>query len=144
VESGVVTYFGSDIPPNLFKYIPSGLVPTAKGLQTDRSLRVYRSLVNSKNANIYNRVLRTPGFPLPFFLSYLLSQALFSHFLTLNMAGGEYEKVRSPSKSTEEQYAVTTARIKQIQSQLDSSVRAGKLKGKVCVVTGVGSLKGIG
>lgn len=60
------------------------------------------------------------------------------------MTDGGYDKVRSRSKSTEEQNAVTTARIKQIQSQLDSSVRAGKLKGKVCIVTGVGSLKGIG
>jgi len=60
------------------------------------------------------------------------------------MPDGGYDKARSQSKSAQEQYAVTTARIKQIQSQLDSSIRAGKLRGKVCVVTGVGSLKGIG
>jgi pantothenate synthetase len=60
------------------------------------------------------------------------------------MPDGGYDKVRSQTISAQEHYAVTTARIKQIQSQLDGSVRAGKLKGKVCIVTGVGSLKGIG
>jgi len=60
------------------------------------------------------------------------------------MSDGGYDKARSQSKSAQEQYAITTARIKQIQSQLDSSIRAGKLRGKVCIVTGVGSLKGIG
>ncbi|KAF9049845.1 3-oxoacyl-reductase [Panaeolus papilionaceus] len=55
-----------------------------------------------------------------------------------------YDKVRSQSKGAEEHYNTTTARIRQIQSQLDNSVRSHKLKGKVCIITGVGSLKGIG
>lgn len=100
----------------------------------------------SRRITIYNRPgSENTGVPLSNLSSSVnCSQPLLSHFHTLNMTGGEYDKVRSQSKSTEEQNAVTTARIKQIQSQLDSSVRGGKLKGKVCIVTGVGSLKGIG
>jgi len=41
-------------------------------------------------------------------------------------------------------YQKTVARIEKIQSHLSRSPRGTKLKGKVCVVTGVGSLKGIG
>ncbi|PPQ93720.1 hypothetical protein CVT25_013060 [Psilocybe cyanescens] len=48
------------------------------------------------------------------------------------------------SKGAQEQNAITTARIQQIQSQLDNAPRTGKLKEKVCIVTGVGSLLGIG
>ncbi|KAF8967868.1 hypothetical protein BDZ97DRAFT_1801656 [Flammula alnicola] len=59
------------------------------------------------------------------------------------MAGG-YDKFKSQAKTAEDHYKTTTARIQQIQSQLDNAVRAGKLKNKVCIVTGVGSLKGIG
>ncbi|PPQ70559.1 hypothetical protein CVT24_000048 [Panaeolus cyanescens] len=55
-----------------------------------------------------------------------------------------YDKVKSQNKSAEEHYKTTTARIQQIQSQLENSVRSHKLKGKVCIITGVGSLKGIG
>jgi len=54
-----------------------------------------------------------------------------------------YEKLKK-TKSPEEHFATTTARIKQIQVQLESSVRSFKLKDKVCVITGVGSMKGIG
>lgn len=57
---------------------------------------------------------------------------------------GVYGKVRTQSKGIEEHYQRTTARIQQIQSQLDNTVRSGKLKDKVCIITGVGSLKGIG
>ncbi|KAF8894947.1 hypothetical protein CPB84DRAFT_1825889 [Gymnopilus junonius] len=55
-----------------------------------------------------------------------------------------YDKVKTQAKSAEEHHATTRARLHQIQSQLDNAVRAGKLKGKVCIITGVGSLKGIG
>ncbi|KAF9481512.1 NAD(P)-binding protein [Pholiota conissans] len=58
--------------------------------------------------------------------------------------GGAYDKIKAQSKSVEEHYNRTTARIQQIQSQLENAVRSGKLKDKVCVITGVGSLKGIG
>jgi hypothetical protein len=54
-----------------------------------------------------------------------------------------YEMLKK-TKSPEEHFATTTARIKQIQVQLESSVRSFKLKDKVCVITGVGSMKGIG
>ncbi|EAU91428.1 3-oxoacyl-(acyl-carrier-protein) reductase [Coprinopsis cinerea okayama7 len=55
-----------------------------------------------------------------------------------------YDKVKSQQKSAEEHYQNTVARIQQIQSQFNDSPGSGKLKGKVAVVTGVGSLKGIG
>lgn len=38
----------------------------------------------------------------------------------------------------------TAARLEKIQSQLETSPRASRLKGKVCVITGVGSMLGIG
>ncbi|KAI0051812.1 sex determination protein tasselseed-2 [Auriscalpium vulgare] len=46
--------------------------------------------------------------------------------------------------SPEEHHRRTVARISQIQSHLEQAPRGTKLKGKVCVITGVGSLKGIG
>jgi len=48
---------------------------------------------------------------------------------------------KSPSQ---ENYSRTVARIAQIQSRLTTAPRTGKLSGKVAVITGVGSLKGIG
>lgn len=56
----------------------------------------------------------------------------------------KYSRVRGQTSTAEEHYATTTARMKQLQSHLDTAVRAGKLQDKVCIVTGVGSLKGIG
>lgn len=44
----------------------------------------------------------------------------------------------------DEHYKKTVARISQIQSQFSEAPRGTRLKDKVCVVTGVGSLKGIG
>lgn len=50
-----------------------------------------------------------------------------------------------PPKVTPEEFAKRTVeRLQAIQSQLSSTPRAGKLKGKVCIITGVGSMKGIG
>jgi hypothetical protein len=40
--------------------------------------------------------------------------------------------------------AITSARLDKIKSHLSKSPRGNRLEGKVCVVTGVGSLKGIG
>ena len=54
-----------------------------------------------------------------------------------------YDKSRSHQK-TAEYYATTKARIGKIQSQLDNAARGDKLRGKVCIITGAGSLKGIG
>lgn len=55
-----------------------------------------------------------------------------------------YDKTRTQQKKPEEHYATTKARIEKIQSQLDNAARGDKLKGKVCIITGAGSLKGIG
>lgn len=46
--------------------------------------------------------------------------------------------------SAEEHHQRTLLRIKQIQSHLSNSPRGQRLKGKTCVITGVGSLHGIG
>ncbi|KAF8893976.1 hypothetical protein BD779DRAFT_1669486 [Infundibulicybe gibba] len=55
-----------------------------------------------------------------------------------------YEKTRVQYKSAEEIHRITTARIEQLKSQLANTPRGKRLDNKVCVVTGVGSLKGIG
>ncbi|KAK2463190.1 hypothetical protein APHAL10511_004845 [Amanita phalloides] len=47
-------------------------------------------------------------------------------------------------KSNDEAYKATVARVEKIQSQLKDAPRGLKLKDKVCIITGVGSLKGIG
>ena len=49
-----------------------------------------------------------------------------------------------PKGTPEEQARRTLDRLQTIQSQLTTAPRAGKLKGKVCIITGVGSMKGIG
>ncbi|KAG9094922.1 hypothetical protein FRC06_010333 [Ceratobasidium sp. 370] len=50
-----------------------------------------------------------------------------------------------PPKGSPEEFAKRTVeRLQAIQSQLSMTPRAGKLKGKVCIITGVGSMKGIG
>ncbi|KAF8590932.1 NAD(P)-binding protein [Ramaria rubella] len=46
--------------------------------------------------------------------------------------------------SADEFFQKTTARINKIQNHLSTAPRASRLKGKVCIITGVGSLKGIG
>ncbi|KAI9509716.1 sex determination protein tasselseed-2 [Russula earlei] len=48
------------------------------------------------------------------------------------------------STSPQEQYNRTVTRLSSIQSHLATTARTGKLKGKVVIITGVGSLKGIG
>jgi len=55
-----------------------------------------------------------------------------------------YDVTRSKTKDGEDFYKQTVARIQKIQSHFASSPRGTRLAGKVCVVTGVGSLKGIG
>ncbi|KAG8690552.1 hypothetical protein FRC11_010804 [Ceratobasidium sp. 423] len=49
-----------------------------------------------------------------------------------------------PRVGAEEYAKLTVERLQRIQSQLTTTPRAGKLKGKVCIITGVGSIKGIG
>jgi len=41
-------------------------------------------------------------------------------------------------------YQKTVARLERIQKHLDEKPRSGRVKDKVCIITGVGSLKGIG
>ncbi|KLO20361.1 NAD-binding protein [Schizopora paradoxa] len=50
---------------------------------------------------------------------------------------------RKPAPPRQE-YSSTLARIEKIKSHLDHAPRGSKLKSKVCIITGVGSLKGIG
>lgn len=47
-------------------------------------------------------------------------------------------------RDTEEFYKRTVARIDIIQKHLSTAPRSSRLKDKVCIITGVGSLKGIG
>ncbi|KAJ8522464.1 hypothetical protein ONZ45_g921 [Pleurotus djamor] len=55
-----------------------------------------------------------------------------------------YKSIKSTLPSAEEHYKVTRARLESLRSHLAQSPRTSKLKDKVCVITGVGSLKGIG
>ncbi|KAJ7091272.1 hypothetical protein C8R44DRAFT_817503 [Mycena epipterygia] len=55
-----------------------------------------------------------------------------------------YDKTKSQPQSAQEFYENTKARIQKIQSHLTNSPRGSRLQDKVCIVTGVGSLKGIG
>ena len=56
----------------------------------------------------------------------------------------EKQPVIKQSVSPQEHYKRTVTRLARIQSHLATAPRTGKLRGKVAVVTGVGSLKGIG
>jgi hypothetical protein len=51
---------------------------------------------------------------------------------------------RPQQKGTEDLHATTIARIQQIQSQIATAPRGIRLRDKVCIITGVGSMKGIG
>ncbi|KAJ6587036.1 hypothetical protein DFH09DRAFT_1245524 [Mycena vulgaris] len=55
-----------------------------------------------------------------------------------------YDKTRAGGVGPQEFYENTRARIQKIQSHLANSPRGTRLKDKVCIITGVGSLKGIG
>lgn len=53
-------------------------------------------------------------------------------------------KGAAPETKGDEHYQRTVARIAKIQSHFSESPRGARLKDKVCIITGVGSLKGIG
>ena len=53
-----------------------------------------------------------------------------------------YEGTRQ--KGAEDLHKITVARIQKIQSQLANAPRGIRLKDKVCIITGVGSMHGIG
>jgi len=54
------------------------------------------------------------------------------------------EPTLKQSTSPQEHYKRTVARLANIQSHLTTVPRSGKLRDKVAIITGVGSLKGIG
>jgi hypothetical protein len=56
----------------------------------------------------------------------------------------DYKKVATVKMSPEEMYKRTITRIESIQGHLAKAPRTERMKDKVCIVTGVGSLKGIG
>ncbi|KAJ3989963.1 hypothetical protein F5890DRAFT_1483779 [Lentinula detonsa] len=55
-----------------------------------------------------------------------------------------YDNTRQNPPSPDEFLKSSLARIQKVQSHLDSSPRGTRMKGKVCIITGAGSLKGIG
>jgi len=63
-----------------------------------------------------------------------------------NTGSVNYEnvKVSSSSAGGEDFYKQTVFRLQKIQSHLETAPRGSRLQGKVCIITGVGSLKGIG
>ena len=63
----------------------------------------------------------------------------------MSSGGYKYVDVRAKaSGSSDEFYKRTVARLQRIQGHLDEAPRSGRLRGKVCIITGVGSVKGIG
>jgi hypothetical protein len=60
------------------------------------------------------------------------------------MAAPRNQPLIKQAESLEAAWKRTVARLTKIQSHLATAPRGGKLKDKVCIVTGVGSLKGIG
>ncbi|KAG6845907.1 hypothetical protein H0H87_000713 [Tephrocybe sp. NHM501043] len=55
-----------------------------------------------------------------------------------------YNKTRHQQQNADEFYKITASRLHQIQTQLAQAPRGVRLQNKVCIITGVGSLKGIG
>jgi len=55
----------------------------------------------------------------------------------------QYRKTNN-QRGGEEFAAQTRARLEAIKTHLETAPRSGKLEGKTCVITGAGSLKGIG
>ncbi|KAH7913914.1 hypothetical protein BJ138DRAFT_1133778 [Hygrophoropsis aurantiaca] len=53
-------------------------------------------------------------------------------------------KALANQPSSEEHYQRTLTRVNQIQSHLSNAPRSQRLQGKTCIITGVGSLHGIG
>ena len=56
----------------------------------------------------------------------------------------KYGDASNKKVDLQEAYKRTVARLQKIQSHLDNAPRGTRLKDKVCIITGVGSLKGIG
>lgn len=60
------------------------------------------------------------------------------------MSKGNPSTTARPALTADDHYQRTVTRIAQIQSHLDSLPRGQRLRDKTCVITGVGSLHGIG
>ena len=60
------------------------------------------------------------------------------------MSKTNYALIRAPAGADGDFAQRTAARLEQIQAQLKTRPRGSRLKGKVCIVTGVGSMAGIG
>ncbi|KAF8322722.1 NAD(P)-binding protein [Clavulina sp. PMI_390] len=57
----------------------------------------------------------------------------------------QYKTASKPSDAAGKvAYERTVARLSKIRKQVEEAPRTGSLKGKVCIITGVGSMKGIG
>lgn len=52
--------------------------------------------------------------------------------------------IKPANSSEKDTYERTVARLEKIAKQVEGTPRGGSLKGKVAIITGVGSLKGIG
>lgn len=77
------------------------------------------------------------------------SVLMADHIITDHIAESDFSLLRmsytkTKQKGADNLYATTVARIQKIQSQLANSPRGIRLKDKVCIITGVGSIKGIG
>lgn len=58
-----------------------------------------------------------------------------------------YDKVgtsKAGNQGDKEFFKQTLSRLEQVQKQFTGLPRSGRLQGKVCIITGVGSVKGIG
>lgn len=75
--------------------------------------------------------------------SKLYEERILASLTQLNMPSHP-KAAQGKQPSAEEHHQRTLARISQIQSHLSNSPRGQRLKGKTCVITGVGSLHGIG
>ncbi|THV02366.1 NAD(P)-binding protein [Dendrothele bispora CBS 962.96] len=56
----------------------------------------------------------------------------------------KYDNTRQQGPSSDEFLKSTLTRISKIQSHLSTAPRGVRMKGKVCIITGTGSMKGIG
>lgn len=60
------------------------------------------------------------------------------------MSKTSYANTKAPGTADGDFATRTAARLEQIQSQLKTRPLGSRLKAKVCIVTGVGSMAGIG
>lgn len=75
-----------------------------------------------------------------------MQNSLFLHKHHSNMSS--YAKSDKPAvdlaAANKAAYERSVARLKKVAKQVEDASRGESLKGRVCIITGVGSLKGIG